>query len=565
MLIGGDLFHLGPVGGYGLTVTPLGHGHYRVDTVFPDSPAQHAGIRAGAHVTLTTDDFGSRESIYFPISAPGSALDLFVDEHVSHRRVVLRSPILAASIPEAVLAGAYQGIRIVFVLVAGLIVLRRADRADARALASFLIGFTFAFARWPWYGLTAAGVLSIVRPIVLGYGLMQAVRFAALFPRPSAHGLRRLILRVNPIATVVALGTLAYAPFTTLVLDAALPTNDVGSLFAPIYLMLALGIAFAVGARAASVDDRVRLRWIALSTGIGVGSLIIVLLMESLRLPEAAQAPFVFAMAAIPIGTAYAILRHRMLDIGFVVNRALVFGIVSAMVVALFTLTEFVIGKYVAAFGHVQSLALEALAALAIGASLRGIHDRADALVDNVFFRERHRAENALRRLARDAMYITEPDILSERLISAVERNTGPSFSALYLHDNHGSFALREASGSHNGACTTVASNDTAIVRARAAGEPVDLDAISAEIGPSSIPGALAFPMIVRGELIGLLACGPKRSAETYAPDERAALAELTRSAGIAFDTLATLALRQAVERAIAEGDVAALRSVQQA
>ncbi len=61
--------------------------------------------------------------------------------------------------------------------------------------------------------------------------------------------------------------------------------------------------------------------------------------------------------------------------------------------------------------------------------------------------------------------------------------------------------------------------------------------------------------MIVRGELLGILACGSKRDQEAYAPDERATLSELARAAGSAFDTIQTLALRRAVDRAIA-GDV---------
>jgi len=67
--------------------------------------------------------------------------------------------------------------------------------------------------------------------------------------------------------------------------------------------------------------------------------------------------------------------------------------------------------------------------------------------------------------------------------------------------------------------------------------------------------------MIVRGDLVGLLTCGAKRSAERYAPDERAVLTELAHNAGTAFDTLQTAALRRAVARALEDGNIEPLRA----
>ncbi|MBC5798634.1 MAG: hypothetical protein GIX03_16425 [Candidatus Eremiobacteraeota bacterium] len=71
--------------------------------------------------------------------------------------------------------------------------------------------------------------------------------------------------------------------------------------------------------------------------------------------------------------------------------------------------------------------------------------------------------------------------------------------------------------------------------------------------------------MIARGQLVGVLACGPKQDGETPAPDERAVLATLAQAAGIAFDTLRTNALRSAVDRALEQDDLGVLRRAQAA
>jgi len=296
------------------------------------------------------------------------------------------------------------------------------------------------------------------------------------------------------------------------------------------------------------------LRWVAISIGIGVTGFLVVLVLEALGLSDIVTAPFALLIVAIPLGTAYAILRHRMLDIAFVVNRALVFGIISALVVAAFSLLEFLLGKYLTSLGHVQSALLEALLALGIGVSLARIHERVNHIVDTVFFRERHRAEAALHRLSREASYVDDPAVLAERIVVGVDRHAGASGTALYLQDGNNSFRQRLTTLA--GAPTALERNDAAIVRMRASGEPVDLDELSREVEKPAVPGKIAFPMAVRGTLVGMLCCGPKRNLEDYAPDERATLAELTHAAGIAFDTMQTNALRDAAARAVAERDL---------
>ena len=100
-------------------------------------------------------------------------------------------------------------------------------------------------------------------------------------------------------------------------------------------------------------------------------------------------------VGVIPFGLAYVILRHRVVDIGFALNRAAVFGGVSLVVVAMFVALEWFISKYLLTVGHVASSAVELAVALAIGFSLRPVHVRIDAIVDDLFFRKRHEANSA--------------------------------------------------------------------------------------------------------------------------------------------------------------------------
>jgi len=558
VLISSDFAQVGHAGTFGLVVSPDTAQMWRVSRVDPGLPAERVGIRAGDRVAPATGDFADKVNLQFP-PGPNASLALVVERNGMTRRVELRSVYRHHAQYEELAAQtvdiALELMKIIFFLVAALIVVRRADRSPARALATFLIALAFGVVDISSsYPPAAIVALATVSTMAVVFALTQAIRFATIFPHSSPTGPRAAIARANVwanIAIVIA-GAAYVSPFVLPAVSARLfLAMQAFIIMFAVYVVAALTVAFTIGWREADSVDRERIRWIAVSTAIGLGGLILTLALGTLGVNQWVAVPFVFGLAAIPIGTAYAILRHRMLDIGFVLNRALVFAIISALVVAAFTLLEFVLGRYLTSLGHVQSAVLEALLALGIGVSLGRIHARVDTVVDTIFFRDRHRSEAALHRLAREAAYVDDPHVLAERIVTAVDRHGNANGTALYLQDGT-CYLPYLATLSRT---EPVERNDAAIVRLRALGDEVDLEDLAREVGPTSCPGTIAFPMVVRGELLGVLACGSKRDFQAYAPDERATLSELAHAAGIAFDTIHTLALRRAVDRAIA-GDV---------
>ena len=73
--------------------------------------------------------------------------------------------------------------------------------------------------------------------------------------------------------------------------------------------------------------------------------------------------------ALCPLVMIYAVLRHHLLDISFVVNRALVYSVLTAIIVAIVAVVDWVAGKYL--YETRAALALEAAIAIGIGFVLR--------------------------------------------------------------------------------------------------------------------------------------------------------------------------------------------------
>jgi GAF domain-containing protein len=252
--------------------------------------------------------------------------------------------------------------------------------------------------------------------------------------------------------------------------------------------------------------------------------------------------PFI---AALPFGLAYVILRHRVIDVGFVLNRAVVYTVLSIIVVGVFVIVETLLGKYVENTSHVTSIAVQLAVALVLGFSIRYVHARVDRFVDNVLFRERHLAEAAIRTFAHEASYITDYDILLARCVKTVERYGKARGAGVWLADG----PLYSARANTFAIAPSVDENDPALVAMRA--RRVSVHVRDCE---SALPGVLAFPMIVRGELLGILVCGQKLDDETYAPDEEDALASLAASVGHAVDAIEVRELRRRLEALTATG-----------
>jgi hypothetical protein len=222
----------------------------------------------------------------------------------------------------------------------------------------------------------------------------------------------------------------------------------------------------------------------------------------------------------VPAALTYAALSRRLIDIGFVLNRAAVYSGVSCIVVGIFMLGEWVLGTSFSRASHLTSVAVSAALAVGLGFSVRAIHQRVDRVLDHVFFRKRHEDERAIRAFADEAADITDDATLLYRTKEMLAVHADASFVTFALGDGAGRYG-------------DVSENDPAIVALRDRRKALDLQTL-----PTELRGEFAYPMMARGRLFGALVLGPKRLGESYAPDESNAIMQLARTLGGALYTL---------------------------
>ena len=217
---------------------------------------------------------------------------------------------------------------------------------------------------------------------------------------------------------------------------------------------------------------------------------------------------------------AYAVLRHKLFDLGFAVNRTLVFATISAILLVSFGTLEWAVEHLVPEAWHEGSALFSAGIAVGLFLLFHRIRDAVEHAIERLFFRSWQRNEAALKRFVAAAAHVEKPASLAEQYVTELGRFTGGAAATLYVRTPEGDYA--SATGA------TIDADDPALTAMRAEKGAI----VPAELG-STLPAALALPMMHQAALAGFVLLGPKPTGEDYRPDEIEVLAWATQQVGL--------------------------------
>jgi hypothetical protein len=194
-------------------------------------------------------------------------------------------------------------------------------------------------------------------------------------------------------------------------------------------------VALVTRYRRSRARERAQLRWIAFGGVIFLG-----VYFMSLPLPgllglagDSAGAVAITsvsqtAFAALPIAIGYAVLKHRLYDIELVVNRALVYGTLSATLAAAYVCAVLLIGLALGRSG--LSVAASTLAVAALFGPARA---RIQSAVDRRFYRHRYDAARELEAFGVRLRNQLDLDELDTDLRDVVRQTVQPAHVSLWL------------------------------------------------------------------------------------------------------------------------------------
>ena len=408
--------------------------------------------------------------------------------------------------------------RILYFLIAVYVFLRRPDSLPARLLllaaathinsATWSLGvqvsdFIGGTGLWLYYGTS-----------IIGFTLswIATFHFALVFPQPLPilSRYRHLILVSYGLPFVSMAGYMVWrGSQAENVLDWMSDWGPPTGFFAAVFLALSLLTIVRQYLLHKSGPARLQMRWLALVVVIVGGlALFFYFIPPLLNQPALDQNLMGLVGVLFPIAIAMAILRYNMFDIDTLLNRTLVYGSLTAVIVALYILIVGVLGAILQAQGNL----LIALAATSLVAILfQPLRDRLQKTVNRFMYGERDEPFEVLARLGQRLEGSLSPEMVYPTIVETVSQALKLPFAAVAVWRN-GQWETAESYG-------------------------------------KSVNDPITYPLTHQGELVGRLLVARRAPNEAFSSADERILRNIARQAGAAVHTVQLMADLQSSHR----------------
>jgi hypothetical protein len=385
-----------------------------------------------------------------------------------------------------------------------------------------------------------AGLQSLALLTTFYLGSFALVAFALRFPTPLDGRIGTLAMRF--VEAAIAACTIA-----ALALDPRTFSSIADALQQKLFVACIVAVVAIVAVRFTRADAhaRQRLGWVL------AGALISAVcgLSEVADIPRAPTwgGELVrLASEALPIAVAYAVLRHRVIDVGFAINRTLVFSLLTLLVVTVIVAVDRIVDTFLQQ-SRVLEGGIEAVVSVALGLVFTQLHERMKYVVERFLFRERHAAEKRLEgRIAALDFAETEPSV--DHLLTSETCEILHLRSAAVFRARADNVFERTAAVGWEASPTTL-ERDHLVVRILRAQERSLLLAEERVRDPRFPQGdaypQIAIPIVRRHRLLGIAFYGHEAGEETLDPAERALVERAVAAAANAYDAIEAATYRR--------------------
>ncbi len=221
-----------------------------------------------------------------------------------------------------------------------------------------------------------------------------------------------------------------------------------GYIFLPLFplCILASVVSLVSRYRRSGGEEREQIKWIAFAASF-VGLMYLVAMVASAMFPSeeswfAPGSPLwldllsyaaLASFTAIPIAVGFAVLKYRLYNIDLLINRTLVYGSLTAMLVALYFGSIVMLQRlFVVLTGERTTLAVVA-STLVIAALFNPLRRRIQSFIDRRFYRSKYDARKTLEAFSAKLREETDLEALNAELVGVVRETMQPAHVSLWL------------------------------------------------------------------------------------------------------------------------------------
>lgn len=548
---------------------------YFIRSVSEGSPAEQAGMRAGDRILAINDQ--RAEEAYAQVRVwrqhkPGDAVRLSVQRPGDTGPVVLtgifrktRQAPTEGGLTESFAQEIVNSLPAPFVAVGLTVLFLRLEDPYVWLLAFLFGGFVTA----PGAQVQIAEIAPSLRPFAMAYravfqGLFGALFywFFAVFPTRSPLDRRLAWLKWAALALGVCFALPGLATGNSQ--PPALVSKLLGASFSArivlchTYGFLTLGLV-SLGAnfwRTPEAEARRKIRVIFWGAVKGVAPAVAVTAARDFagfQAPWWLTAAFVAVLFVFPLSFAYAVVKHRVLEIPVLLRRSARYLLVQRGFTFLLSVVSIGLTLLFAVWfaRHLQPVVEAARpAGIALGAVFgtvllwggSQVHRQVSRRIDRAFFRSAYDARVILEDLAEKTRKATDRAELARLLERQLREALQPSSLVVYLQE--GDDRLSAAAGVVPPGLETISAQSPMLGEPAERGQPWEVPPAGEDrAGGRSVLAQLhadcLAPMLGRGgRLVGLLVLGPRLSEEPYSGEDKRLLASVASQAGTALENI---------------------------
>jgi hypothetical protein len=334
-----------------------------------------------------------------------------------------------------------------------LIVSRRPDHPIGWLLCAFGIvaGLTDFATEYAIYGLLtrpgavpAAGAAAWLASWIFAAELTLLAGLLVLFPsgRPPSPPWRGVLWLAGIGAGLAVVGALALWPLrgiSLLQLGTPEPPGALGMLYnlgfwAAMAALFGAVAALVARFRRSRGAERQQIKWLVYAVLVIVLGFPLPAVFGSLIGSElAADVVYALLVAPIPIAVGVAILRYRLYDIDRLINRTLVYGLLTALLAGIYAAVVLVLGQVFGGVGGDPPSWAVAGATLAVAALFQPARRRIQAVVDRRFNRRKYDAAKTVEAFSVRLRDEIDLDALAAELLAVVDETVQPAKASLWL------------------------------------------------------------------------------------------------------------------------------------
>ncbi len=284
--------------------------------------------------------------------------------------------------------------------------------------------------------------------------------------------------------------------------------------------------------RVSNAVQRQQTKWVVFGISIGLGGFLVLTTFTAFFpsfVPQGPLADLIIGTALylflllFPLSIGVAILRSHLFDIDLIINRTLVYGILTVSIVGLYVL---VVGYLGALFGTSGNLLISLVATGLIAALFQPLRAFLQRGVNRLLYGQRDEPYAVITRLSQRLEVTLAPDAVLSAIVETVAQALKLPYVAILLKQEDPSYSVgNDASASSKEVWGTSAEHssdrkEVTFALAASAGELVG--------------DPLILPLVYQAETVGQLHLASRTPGEALASADRRLLDELARQAGLA-------------------------------